>query len=404
MNVLFMTIAYPNYGANNLFSDLMHEFACNGHEVYIACSNERRHGKPTSLNMEEGKHVLRIRTGNLTGNVNLIEKGFTTLTLERIFIKAIEQHFSGIKFDLILYSTPPITLVRAVEYFKQRDNAITYLLLKDIFPQNAVDLGLIKNGSLLHRYFRKKEKKLYRISDHIGCMSPANVNFVQQHNPEIAKDKVEVCPNSINPIHITKAKKEIRDRYKIPSSSTVFIYGGNLGKPQGIEFIIECLQNNINMKDKFFIVCGTGTEFIKLENFIKKSQPNNCLLINGLPKEEYDELVSACDVGLIFLDYRFTIPNIPSRLLSYMEAALPVLAATDTNTDIGQIIEGGNFGFWCESTDVEAFNSKSSLLCNKNLREQLGANARKYLEDNYRAEHSYNIIINHFKKRFKNYV
>lgn len=116
-----------------------------------------------------------------------------------------------------------------------------------------------------------------------------------------------------------------------------------------------------------------------------------------MPKGDYEILANSCDVGLIFLDKRFTIPNFPSRLLSYMQASMPILAATDVNTDIGQVIEQGEFGFWCESSDVEQFNKKVQQLCDIELREQMGVNARRYLEDNYTAKHLYEIIMSHFK-------
>ena len=74
-----------------------------------------------------------------------------------------------------------------------------------------------------------------------------------------------------------------------------------------------------------------------------------------LPKEDYDRMIGSCDVGLLFLDYRFTIPNFPSRMLSYMSAKLPVLACTDRNTDVGKVITDGKFGWWCESGNVEVF-------------------------------------------------
>ena len=50
---------------------------------------------------------------------------------------------------------------------------------------------------LLYMFFRAKEKKLYALSDYIGCMSPANVEYVLRQNPEISADRVEVAPNSL---------------------------------------------------------------------------------------------------------------------------------------------------------------------------------------------------------------
>lgn len=126
-----------------------------------------------------GITILRISTGNITGNIGIFEKGISTLTIDLKFKKAIKKYYGDIKFDLILYPTPPITLVNTIKFVKKKTKAKTYLLLKDIFPQNAVDLGMMGTKGvkgLIYRHFRNKEKKLYRISDFIGCMSPANVN------------------------------------------------------------------------------------------------------------------------------------------------------------------------------------------------------------------------------------
>ena len=119
----------------------------------------------------------------------------------------------------------------------------------------------------------------------------------------------------------------------------VFVYGGNLGKPQGIPFLIKCLESQKNNNQVYFLVVGDGTEYDELDDYYKKSHQENFKLMKRLPKEDYDTLVAACDVGMLFLDYRFTIPNFPSRLLSYMQAKLPVLACTDLNTDVGSVIE-----------------------------------------------------------------
>ena len=146
-----------------------------------------------------------------------------------------------------------------------------------------------------------------------------------------------------------------------------------------------------------FVIVGSGTEFPKIKTYLRKYKPINIQLFNELPKEDYEILVKSCDVGMIFLDKRFTVPNFPSRLLSYMQASIPVLAATDINTDIGQVIESGKLGFWCESGDLQAFNMRVQWLCDdENLRKQMGHNARKHLEDNYTVKHSYDVIMKHF--------
>ena len=398
MNVLFMSLGtFYNLEESSVHLDLLKRFS-KEHDVWLVCKNE---GMPTELTQELGINVLRVHTGELK-KVGLIQKGINTIKVEPQFKRAIRKYLPDVKIDLVLYTTPPITFASAVKYVKTRDDAFTYLLLKDIFPQNAVDLGMMsKTGikGIIYKYFRHKEKELYSISDKIGCMSPANVQYTLDNNPEISPEKVEVCPNAIEVQDISITEKErinIRNKYNIPLDKKVFVYGGNLGRPQDIPFVIECIKACKDIKGAFFLIVGNGTEYGKIESFVDIDQPENLLLMQNLPKADYDKMISACDVGLIFLDHRFTIPNFPSRLLSYMQAKLPILACTDPNTDIGKVIVNGGFGWWCESNNVEIFASVADQIVEDTV-DGFGKNGFEFLIDNYSADSCFNIIMRSIK-------
>ena len=399
MNILFLTLLHiDNLDEHGIYQDLLRELSRQGHQLCVVSPAERRTGQQTHVRSESGNTFLIVKTGNIQ-KTNLIEKGISTVLLEQQFIQAIRKYLSNVHFDLILYSTPPITLEKAVAYVKKRDRARTYLLLKDIFPQNAVDLGMLpKSGpmGILYRYFRAKEKRLYALSDAIGCMSQANVDYVLAHNPEVEASKVEVCPNSIEVIDKSidaEERNRMRVKYGIPTDKTVFVYGGNLGKPQGIPFLIQCLTKARDLNDAFFLIIGDGTEYEKLRSYTHSSAQKNLKLLRRLPKEDYDHLVAACDVGMVFLDHRFTIPNFPSRILSYMQAKLPILAVTDPNTDIGKIITGGGYGLWSESDDEERVISKiTSMNDAKNLHNQ-GMRGFRYLKECFSVQSAAKTII-----------
>lgn len=402
MNVLFLSLGrYWTIKESEGYTDLLREFIRHGDKVYILSPTERREGKETQLIQEENSVILKVKTGNIQ-KTNFIEKGISTVMIESQFLNAVKKYFSNVHFDLVLYPTPPITFVKVVEYVKKRDNAKTYLLLKDIFPQNAVDIGIMTTAGvkgLLYKYFRKKEKKLYKISDTIGCMSPANVKYVLEHNPEMDRTKVEVCPNVIEVVDKSideGIRNKIKEKYEIPLDKKVFVYGGNLGRPQGIDFLIKCIESQKDNDKVFFFVVGDGTDYGKLEEYYKSSGQKNFKLMKRLPKDDYDTVVAACDVGLIFLDHRFTIPNFPSRLLGYIQAKLPVLACTDSNTDIGKVIVDGDFGWWCESNDIVAF-SKSIYEAEQSDTRAIGNRAYNYLLNHYTVEIGYSII----QKRLK---
>ena len=400
MKVLFLTVTrFVDVNARGIYTDLMRKFRDEGHEVYVVSPRERQFGVETNMEVQNGIHVLGVKTLNIQ-KTNIIEKGLATILLESQFKRAIKKYFNGVGFDVILYSTPPITFTNVVRYLKRKNNAKTYLLLKDIFPQNAVDLGMLSKQGLLYKYFRKKEKGLYEISDYIGCMSPANVDFLLKHNAYLNKDNVEVCPNSIEVVNNEKIDKEsIKRKYGLPLDRPVFIYGGNLGKPQAIDFLIECMEANKDRNDCFFLIVGNGTEYCKLNNWCEEVKPKSMKLLQRLPKEDYDLLVQSCDIGMIFLDHRFTIPNYPSRLLSYLEYKMPILAATDRNTDIGRIAEDNGYGFWCESNDVNAFTELVDKFVSQVDVKQMGAKGYDFLMNNYTVDRSYNVIMNNIDQK-----
>ena len=122
------------------------------------------------------------------------------------------------------------------------------------------------------------------------------------------------------------------------------------------------------------------------------NRPKNATLIARLPKDDYDSLIRACHVGLIFLDPRFTIPNYPSRLLSYLENSMPVLLATDPNTDMGRIAEDAGFGFWALSGDLPVFMANMDKLAPELIR-SMGEKGHQFMLDNYTVSKVANTLL-----------
>lgn len=399
MNVLFIATAdVDSINDSGIYSDLMRTFVNHGHRVCLmTISNKNKNA--VSLSETDNFKIVRINIDSQRGSSHFFKKGISILKTPHWHKKAYRQYCKDDVFDIVVYSTPPITIYSFVRYIKKRNkNAFFYLLLKDIFPQNSVDIGILKCTGLkgiVYKCFRSIEQKLYQVSDKIGCMSEGNVSYLLSNNRMIEAQKVEVCPNSIEYISVSysaEEKKNIRIRYNIPLDKKIFIYGGNLGKPQGIQFVMDCIKSQAENDKVFFLIVGGGTEYSKLLDFYTTSKQSNFILINRLPKNDYDMLMAACDIGLIFLDYRFTIPNFPSRLLGYMQAGLPVLACTDTATDIGKIITECGFGWWCGSNNVMEFNELINKIVNSDTT-LMKTKELEYLKNNYTTEISYNTIM-----------
>ena len=132
--ILILSIVY-NEKKENLYNDLVEALANKGHYITVVTSNSNRsfNNKYRQIGFKE----------NIVGNANLITKGFNTLFIGKKFKQVIKKELISEHFDLILYATPPITLNSAIKFSKKTFKARSFLMLKDILPQNAVDLKMM---------------------------------------------------------------------------------------------------------------------------------------------------------------------------------------------------------------------------------------------------------------------
>ena len=394
---MFITSDYskPEKGSN-IYTDLAEALKNNNHDIKVVVTEEKKKIDQTTLFTENNIPVLRVKTGNLY-EVSFVEKALTFLTLSRSLKKGIKKFFDNEKFDLVLFQSPPLTMCSVVKWAMKKYKCPSYLMMKDIFPQNGVDIGLYSKQSPIYWYFRYREKGLYKISSKIGCMSEGNISYLLEHNKFLDKDKLEIFPNTVkitNQAKVNKTtKKKIREKYGLTEDDVVAIYGGNFGRPQGLDFLLDVLRSYKNKKNVKFILIGRGTEKAKIFGEVNNNGYKNVLTYDFMPRDDYEVLTRVCDIGLIFLDKRFTIPNYPSKTLSYFECSLPIMAAIDKNTDYSKLLEDVNCGFWVENGDIKSFKNKfNQLLKDKKLRSTMGDNGHQHLVNEWNVEKSVKII------------
>jgi glycosyltransferase involved in cell wall biosynthesis len=394
--IIFLSLVQINsLDERGIYHDLLRQFIQNGHEVTVLCPVERRSGLPTRVLKSSGITILQVRTPNIQKSP-IWEKALATILLNTLLCRAIKKYLKSISFDLILYATPPITFAGLIGWLKQRNCSKSYLLLKDIFPQNAVDMGLLRNGSFLHKWFLRQEKKLYQLSDRIGCMSPANLSYICSKYPNL-RVKIEINPNSIDLTKLNVGcdnRSKVLRNYEIPVDSVIFMYGGNLGKPQGTTFILDLLNSQKLDPRAFLLIVGDGTDYPILKKWFDCNKPNNAKLIQRLSKPIFDELAACCDVGLIILRREFTIPNFPSRLLTYLENRMAILAFTDEVSDVGPIAKAAGFGDFCFFDDKEsALQLINFFVENSDTRVSMGKVGFEFMQKHFDVKHSYNKIV-----------
>ena len=163
------------------------------------------------------------------------------------------------------------------------------------------------------------EKQMLKTATRIGCMSQGNIDYIRKHNPYLRSDDVVYFPNTQDVADFQPPDRNAFEAtYSIPKDACIFIFSGNMGKPQNIPFIQNALLRLKDTPRAFFIAIGSGTESKKLKKFIEENNIHNARFFEKLPRDEYERFAVNCDVGIVSLDPRFTIPNYPSKTLSYM--------------------------------------------------------------------------------------
>ncbi|MDH3698771.1 MAG: glycosyltransferase family 4 protein [Flavobacteriaceae bacterium] len=397
--VVFLALNYSNATSEpGMYPDLMINFLKNGHDVWVVAPSIDDK-KKASLSKEAGINVLRVPTLKLFGS-GLIQKGISNILLPYQFKNALKKSQIPLDFDLIIVPTPPITMIKVAFWLKKQSKAKLYLILRDIFPQNGVDLKMMSQHGLPYYYFRKLEKKLYRQSDSIGCMSPANVNYVKRHNTYVDTSKLHLLPNweTLKESHeIVEEETELRKRYGL-LNKFVAIHAGNIGLPQQVENIIELAETVQHLNDLVFLIIGWGTEKNKIIALAKEKNLENVIFMDSVNRNELGKILKISDIGLISLNKNFTIPNFPSKVNAYYRYKLPILSALDANTDFGVIQENIGCGFWSVSGDTDALKKNLLRLYeNEELRREMGVKGYNYMKNNLTPNHAYQTIVNQFK-------
>lgn len=380
-----------------IYQDFIREISKKVDNVYVVSPIEKREGKQTHLIDEGNVKILRVKTGDLT-KTSKIKKGINQLSLESKFRKAIIKNMGSINVDVIIYSTPPMTFSNLISSLKDKYNAISYLMLKDIFPQNALDLGMMKKRSMVYKLFRKKELDTYNISDLIGVMSEANKEHIA-NNSNVNRKKIHIFRNSsydyLNKFN-DDDKKRLQD-YGLDSSKKTIIYGGNIGEPQGPKNIINFIKRFDEVENANLLIIGNGTKF----SGVKKAANNkrNVYVFDRLPKEDYDNLLNLSDIGLIFLDEKFTIPNYPSRMTSYVCLGKPVLASVDNSTDLSDEIIKYQFGLVNKANEIDLLIKNANELANSEEEyNEFSKNARRFFENELRIEDNVDRMLREIKE------
>jgi glycosyltransferase involved in cell wall biosynthesis len=300
---------------------------------------------------------------------------------------------------MIIVATPSVMFADFVDYVKKSKVAKVYLMQKDIFPQNAVDLGLMKKKSLIYNFFRKNELKLLKTADVIGFTSPGNVKYFSDNYPFLNKEKLKLLYNNTKLFTPTidsrsSVSYHLKDKFLV-------VFGGNMGKPQQLENVLNLAKKCSLYSNVVFLIIGEGTEVGKLKQMAKDIEIYNMEFIDSVPREEYFNLLSNSNIGLISLHQDFSVPNTPMKLNDYLNAGIPVLASIDRGNDLGELLVQNKMGLYAYADSGEdLFRKFLTLYQDQESSMRMGRNGYDFCIKNLSVEKACQDIIQHFKDNY----
>lgn len=393
-NILIITDSYPPEirSAALLMNDLANGLSEMNHNIWVATLS---YNENTRIIEENNIKVLRINFFSQY-KINFIIRGISTILMPFFFFRAIKKNIKE-KIDIVIVHSPPLSLTLVGKAVKKKYNSKFVLNLHDIFPQNAIDLKILKKTKHLPAiwFFQWMEKNSYKNADLIIVPSDRHKEFIENKR-NVSKEKTKVVYHWIDIKPFISAKKTDRFRklYHL-EDKFIFLFGGTIGPSQGLDFIINIAKKLEDKKDIIFLFVGDGIEKKNLIKLIQKLKLKNVIFKPSVSLENYPELVKDCDVGLLSLTTQNTTPAVPAKILGYMAAAIPVVAFLHKESDALSIIEKAKCGYGIISDNEEkALKIILKIYNEKNKLKEYGENGLKYLLENMEKE----VCVKKFEK------
>jgi len=383
---------YPSTKSSaKLVHDLAVEFCRRGDQAIVLTPSEAIAGKCES-EIEDGITVVRVKMGPIKGVPRLI-RAINEARLSARMWRSAETFLRQHPCDLILFYSPTIFFGELVRKMKKLWNCPAYLILRDIFPDWAVDAGVLQEGPI-YSFFRKVAAEQYRAADVIAVQSPANLQFFAARFPR-EKFQLRVLFNWTALHEPELPRTNYRARLGL-QNRIVFLYGGNLGVAQDMDNVLRLAARLASRPDISFLLVGDGSELRRLSRSIELNRMRNVQIVPGVAQSEYLSLVSEFDVGLISLDARLTSHNVPGKLLSYLYWGMPVLASVNPGNDLFELLhECGAGCCLVNGVDENLAQAALRLADDANLRSAMGRKARQLLEHTFSVQHAVDSIFAH---------
>ena len=388
MKILLVTDSYPPEirSASHLMLELALELNHRGHQVTVITTwpeynLDQDEDKKTfdEIEVEDGITVIRVKTLP-HHNVNYIVRGLSQLIMPFQFLMKLRKH--KIKPEAVVVYSPPLPLALVGSWLR-RKGIRNLLNVQDLFPQNAIDLGIL-TSSLQIKFFKALEHYAYRTADIVTVHSEGNRKMVLEKNPEIGSklqllhNWVDIDHHSADANHSERIPTDFRKKWNIKQKH-IAVFAGVMGPSQYLELILDIAERMQDQTDLLFLLVGDGKEKEKLQQIAKEKKLQNVQFEGFISRDVYPDLLNICSIGLVCLSPQNKTPVVPGKILGHMAASIPVAAFLHEASDGHALIKESGCGISASSADIESSEQAlRQLMQNTEKFSAIGASGKSY--------------------------
>ena len=408
MKILLVTDSYPPEirSASHLMLELAEELQSRGHEITVITSwpeyNLDHSQEPrvfSEFEHEEGIAVIRVKTLP-HHNVNYLVRGLAQLLMPLQFLLKLSKY--KVKPDAVVVYSPPLPLA-LVGSWLQKKGVTNLLNVQDLFPQNAIDLGILRS-SLQIRFFRALERYAYQTANIVTVHSEGNRAMLLKDHPEIAA-RLKILHNWVDIDH--HHPKSSMDQMRVPvdfrkkwniRQKYIAVFAGVMGPSQYLELILDIAKSMQHETNLLFLLVGDGKEKESLQKRASDLQLTNVQFEGFISRDVYPDLLNACSIGLVCLSPQNQTPVVPGKILGHMAAGLPVLAFLHAASDGHSLIEQAQCGVCADSANFSACLAAAERLMGQCEEfENMGASGKRFAAEQFSKE----VCVSQMEAMFK---
>lgn len=391
MRIALVCVHYPPLRSSCAIQmrDLAQELLQQGHEPIVIVPTEELH-KAWKSELLDGVQVFRLAAFK-TINIGYFRRALSEILLPlTMFYGLRKSNFPITKLDAVVWYSPTIFFGPLIWILKRSSKCPSYLILRDIFPEWALDLNILKKG-LVYYLFKLVAKYQYYVADVIGVQTKSNLDYLSNWAKKPNR-RLEVLNNWLSIESKQGTSISISETHL--AGKKILIYIGNMGIAQGMDILIDLAVSLKHRQDIGFLFVGRGTEVERLQSYARKNSLDNILFYDEVDSKELPSLLAMCHVGLLALDPRHKSHNIPGKFLTYMQAGLPVLARINTGTDLLELIENEGVGRVYTGSSIDEFqNIAQNFVDNKVEMDLMSERCRSLNQSMFSSSHAAKQII-----------